>query len=187
MDPQYWLSAATVFVALAVPFLTFRLAARQEHMKWVRDQRLCAYVDFLTVVNETATFANPAPAEVDQGVQRYGSRRYAESAVRLSMVASPRVAERFDKFDAWFTEVEKWPVSDVVEPEFDQYYFALTRVMRRELKMHRGPGSTSRLFARDYHWRREGQPAAMTSGTSIASVQDRGFEDVARQRTVQRR
>lgn len=168
MTPQHWLSYATVFVALAVPFLTFRLASRQEHVKWVREQRLHAYVDFLTVVNEIATFEVVEQAHVDQGMRRHGSRRYSESAVRLSVVASPKVAAQFDAFDTWFATVEKWPVPDTVEPEFDRHFFALTGAMRHELRMHRGSGSLPGRRGRDYQWRLD-RHSADTPQTSASS------------------
>jgi hypothetical protein len=166
VNPQNWLSLATVLVAIAVPFLTFRLVSRQEHLKWTREQRLNAYVDFLTVINEIATFETPESVEADQGIMRYGSRRYSESAVRLSVVASPQVAARLDEFDAWFTAVKKWPVSNTAEPEFDQHYFALTTAMRRELGMHRGPDAPSRPRARDHRWRRVSQPVGKSASVS---------------------
>jgi hypothetical protein len=158
VNPQNWLSLATILVAVAVPFLTFQLASRREHLNWVREQRLSTYVDFLAVINEIATFETPEHGEAGQGIQRYGSRRYSESAVRLSMIASPAVAAQLDKFDAWFTEVKKWPVSDALEPEFDQHYFALTTAMRRELGTNRGAVSPPTIRVRDHQWRRMSQP-----------------------------
>jgi hypothetical protein len=38
----------SAIIAVTVPWFTFRLALRQDHVRWIREQRSQLYVDMLT-------------------------------------------------------------------------------------------------------------------------------------------
>ena len=148
MDFQNWISLGTICVAVSIPYLTFRLASRQEHQKWVREQRLEAYVEFVSISNEVAVFFDPDSADAVQANQRY-----VNCAVRVGMVGSPVVVAHLEEFDKWFTAICPWPGPDYLEPQHDRRIEELVAAMRRELGLHHGIVAPLKPRARDYRSR----------------------------------
>lgn len=50
-------------VAVLVPWFTFRLALRQDHQRWLREQRTALYVDLLAEAHAEARYIMHATAE----------------------------------------------------------------------------------------------------------------------------
>jgi len=47
MNSATWVALVAVAVAVTIPWLTFRLAMRQDHVRWIREQRTELYVAML--------------------------------------------------------------------------------------------------------------------------------------------
>ncbi|MEU6858201.1 hypothetical protein AB0B28_04910 [Glycomyces sp. NPDC046736] len=74
MDAQDWLMLVTVLVALAVPYMTFRLTVRLEHHRWLRERRQEAYTEWLLSkrskdVKSDAQFLIPQGLQFDKSDQ----------------------------------------------------------------------------------------------------------------------
>jgi hypothetical protein len=48
MHADTWVALIAVVIAVVVPWMTFRLALRQDHVRWIREQRSQLYIDMLT-------------------------------------------------------------------------------------------------------------------------------------------
>jgi hypothetical protein len=94
-------------IAVTVPRLTFRLAMRQDHDRWLRDQKSALYVDLLTEANAEARYIRHAAARPE--VRERAAEFFAAADVRLpplerarlgargSIFGSPAVNELFNK------------------------------------------------------------------------------------------
>jgi hypothetical protein len=97
-------------IAVVVPRLTFRLALRQDHDRWLRDQRSALYVDLLTEAHAEARYIRHAAARPEvrertagffaAGDMRLPSLERARLGARSSIFGSPAVNELFNKLQA---------------------------------------------------------------------------------------
>ena len=46
MNSATWVALVAVAVAVTIPWLTFRLAMRQDHVRWIREQRTELWMEF---------------------------------------------------------------------------------------------------------------------------------------------
>jgi hypothetical protein len=82
MDAGTWVALVAAFlatvVAVAVPWFTFRLALRQDHVHWIREQRSELYVDMLAEAyaeQEWLKLETAAPATQEMGRQFFVDKR----------------------------------------------------------------------------------------------------------------
>jgi hypothetical protein len=83
-------------LAVTVPWMTFRLTRRQDHERWLREQRSALYVDLLTEAYAEMRYVRHATA--DPEVRERAAEMFAAQDVRLPPVERARLGARASIF-----------------------------------------------------------------------------------------
>jgi hypothetical protein len=116
MNSQTWLSIGTVLVAIGVPFLTFRLATRLEHQKWLRERRLETYTAFFEVLLD---FKNRPP----EPQEKMPDKEWRKFAVPMAIMSNPELFDLVSKVTEEIDQENK----DKVEELIDSILLAIRR------------------------------------------------------------
>ena len=101
-------------IAIVVPWMTFRLAPRQDHQRWLREQRSALYVDLLAEAHAEARYITHASVTPEVGargsifgsqainglfnkLQTVGSQATIGQASDVSTAVNLQVGELLDK------------------------------------------------------------------------------------------
>lgn len=141
------IAACLAFVAaVLVPYVTFRLALRQDHARWLRDQRAAVYVDLLLEAHAEREWFEYATADDNtrEGMSMYfkdlrlPETERARLGARGAVFASSEVNARFNQLEAIMArsslvrpghEGERW----ALRVGIDDVAAALQTVIRHEL------------------------------------------------------
>ncbi len=111
MDAGTWVALVAAFlatvVAVAVPWFTFRLAMRQDHVRWIREQRSELYVDMLAEAYAEQDWLKleTAPAHIQESGRKFLTDKRLSPAERSRLAArgsihgSQRVYQLFTQFN----------------------------------------------------------------------------------------
>jgi hypothetical protein len=144
MDLQSLVPLGAIVIALIVPYMTFRYSNRQEHQKWLREERLNSYATFCEHANMAAYTIPEETINSDRFIIAFAS-----SAVRVGLIASSSVATRASGLYNWLVEDETpWPLPPELHAKYDEQYGLLSKAMRDELGLHHGSIAPAQRFAR---------------------------------------
>jgi hypothetical protein len=153
VDTSGWLALISVIVAtivaVAVPWVTFRLAVRQDHTRWLLEQRAELYVDLLTEAyaeQQWMELREADPEVREQMRQHFDDLRLppmerARLGVRASMYGSRSVNALFNRLPAemfWSGSLLKKEVDEgdrmVLRMRVGEIMDELSKVIRAEME-----------------------------------------------------